>query len=286
MAKLRQPIYELPGWFEYADLGKDKNQIHFTPANGIPVFSYSHFFEKLSPGNSLYAADTRNNWPGQSLPAKQFSWLDHADDLIQRIESRYSKPVIGVGHSMGGTVTAIAAVKRPELFTKLVLIEPATAPSRLTYLLLRYSPACVSNRSVAFIRKSHQRQYTFASRQAFIDRYRDHPTYQRFTQRAFSDFVESGLVDTDHGRVHLLCHPHWESHNFRSVEYLWRHLHKLNHPCLLLRAEHSYLYSPAEFERQSSRLGPNIESQQIPSAGHLATHEKPQQLAQQIRNWL
>ena len=60
-------------------------------------------------------------WDGKS---NDFSERQHAEDVTALIERLGSGPVYLVGHSRGGMVAILAARSRPELFRKMVLMEP------------------------------------------------------------------------------------------------------------------------------------------------------------------
>lgn len=273
-------------WHAVPAAHSSAQQIHFMPANGIPAASYAAFFEGFGGKFHISSTDNRSCWPGQGPPSPHFDWHEHANDLIAILDSKYRGPIIGMGHSLGGTVMVLAALKRPELFSRLILIDPATTSSRLTHLYLKYSPQWLILKTMGFIRGSHQRQNMFTSREQFTDRYRNHPTFRNFTDRAFVDYARYGLVDNLDGGLCLLCHPHWESHNFSHVEYLWSQLSRCQHPTLLLRAQHTYMYSKEQFDDQSRKLGANVNAQQIDNAHHLVTHELPEQVAAQVLTWL
>jgi len=260
--------------------------IHFSPANGIPVASYQSFFDQFSEIANFTGMNCRGAWQHAATPPTKFNYQNHADDLIYAIQSQHQKPVIGMGHSLGGAVTLLAATKQPELFSKLVIIEPASLPIKFLHYIYPLLPLWVVHRFAPFIKRTHQRRTIWPSREAFIDHYKDHPTYRLFTERAMRDYADSGLVKCEDGQFELLFKPEWESHNFRHVFYLWNALHKTAHPTLLLRAEHSGLYSQAQFDQRNKTLQKNITAQMIPNSSHLVTHEKPAIVSQQILAWL
>jgi pimeloyl-ACP methyl ester carboxylesterase len=259
---------------------------HLSPANGIPAASYQSFINQFSGVSHFTAMNCRGAWPNQAPPPAAFKWDNHADDLIAAIESQHQSPVIGMGHSLGGTVTLLAAIKRPELFSKLVIIEPASLPFKFISRVYHLIPQWISFKLFEFIERTHQRQRIWSTRDAFIEKYQNHPTYRLFTETAMRDYAESGLIQRDDGQYELLFKPEWESFNFRRVHYLWDALEKTTHPTLLLRAEHSSLYSQSQFDTRNSRLAQNIMPQIIKGASHLATHETPVQLSEQIISWL
>lgn len=55
-------------------------------------------------------------------PVKYSSYEAFADDLIGLLDELNLKSVVFVGHSMSGMIGCIASVKRPGLFTRLVLV--------------------------------------------------------------------------------------------------------------------------------------------------------------------
>lgn len=57
---------------------------------------------------------------------EKYSRLDgYADDLIEVIEELKLKDVVFVGHSVSSMIGALASIKRPDLFSKLVMVGPS-----------------------------------------------------------------------------------------------------------------------------------------------------------------
>ncbi|MFT5135891.1 MAG: pimeloyl-ACP methyl ester carboxylesterase [Arenicella sp.] len=284
---IAHPDQENLAWLErFSQNTNVRETIHFSPANGLPVASYTGLFECFDEKYHVSGMDFRGSWPDQALPARSFTWQHHADDLISAIEKKHTQPIIGMGHSLGATVTLLAAVKRPELFSKIIAIEPATIPSANLAIFYKHLPQWLVFKLVPFIRKTHDRQRIWSSPQAFYDKYRTHPTYRLFTDRALKDYAQYGLKQRPGGDFELAHDPTWESFNFRRAEYLWDILEKCRLPTLVLRAEHSYLYSQLQFDQRNTKLAANIQPQTIPGAHHLVSHELPDLVADQILNWL
>ena len=275
-------------WFELSSqkASSTADDIHLSPANGLPVASYQSLASYFEPQYRFTGMDCRGAWPDRPAPPKNFSWHDHADDLIASIESQYNKPVIGMGHSLGGTVTLLAAKKRPELFSKLIIIDAASLPYEVLSKFYQLMPRWLSFKLFKFIKRTYERQRIWSSREAFYANYKNHSTYRLFTEQALKDYASYGLVERPDGQFELIFNPEWESHNFRKVHYLWNALKGITQPTLLLRAEHTYLYSQKLFDNHNKKLNKNITAQTIPSANHLVTHESPEVLSKQILSWL
>lgn len=74
-------------------------------------------------GYAVYALDARNH--GQSPRSEDFSYELMADDLNEFIEdNQLEKPVI-IGHSMGGKTVMHFAMKYPDKYSKLIVVDIA-----------------------------------------------------------------------------------------------------------------------------------------------------------------
>jgi len=114
-------------WFEIKNTNQQADIIHMSAANGFTATSYLEFLNFFSDQHSITGMDCRGTWAECETPPPSFKMKHFADDLIQAIEQQHHKPIIGMGHSQGGFVTLLAAIKRPDLFSKIVLIEPKEA---------------------------------------------------------------------------------------------------------------------------------------------------------------
>ena len=273
-------------WYQHPTNEPEAAKAHFSAANGFPVASYQQFYNAFEQKLSFTAMDSRGAWPSKTLPTHNFGTQDFAEDLINGIESQHTKPVIGMGHSHGGLVTTVAAIQRPDLFTKLVLIEAATAPDNIFGQLYRHIPKWLLLKLVPFIRGSHERQRMFSSSAAFYERYHSHPTFKHFSDQALKDYTKYGLRERADGQFELRYLPEWESHVFCRVSPIWPYLRKITIPTLLIRAEKSYMYSSTQFAAYSRNLSSEVTAVTMEDAHHLVTHEDPQGIARLIQNWL
>lgn len=71
------------------------------------------------------AYSRRYHWPNAPIPPDaDYSILEHADDLRAVLTALDAVPAHVVGHSYGGFVSLLLAIREPALFRSLVLIEP------------------------------------------------------------------------------------------------------------------------------------------------------------------
>lgn len=275
-------------WTKFSDLTKTNADdiLHFSGANGFPVACYEHFLDLFEDSYDVQGMDPRPSSPIRQNPPNGFRMHDFANDLIQGMQRFYKQPVIGMGHSLGGQVTLIAALQQPDLFSKLIIIEPASLPNPYIDLVYRHIPKKFLDTFFPFIKGSENRRKVWGSREEFMQRYKHHATFKHFTEEALLNYAQHGLFKRDDGQYELIFDPTWESYIFRNIEFMWKFLRKIHHPTLVIRAEHSNLYSQQQFEQYNSSLPPHITHLTIPNTHHLLPFEHPTALYETIETWL
>jgi pimeloyl-ACP methyl ester carboxylesterase len=107
-------------------------EAHLSDHDGAPVVvlvhgvfdscaSFEPVIEQLVPDHTVLTYD-RRGWARSADATPATSLADHADDLLAVVGDRR---VTVVGHSYGGTVSLLAAVRAPDRVTALGLFEPS-----------------------------------------------------------------------------------------------------------------------------------------------------------------
>ena len=94
--------------------------LHFSHANGFPASCYRKFFSYLEADFRIGSINCIGHDPAYPVTD---GWPHLLAELIDHLSGHYRSPVIGVGHSLGGYLTFMAAVQRPELFKCIVLLD-------------------------------------------------------------------------------------------------------------------------------------------------------------------
>ena len=87
--------------------------IQFSHANGFPAKTYSVLFENLKDHTISAIDDLAENWVPPAI-----NWHDLAEDVLESV-GKFKEPVFGVGHSLGGMLTLLAAAKKADRFPSL-----------------------------------------------------------------------------------------------------------------------------------------------------------------------
>jgi pimeloyl-ACP methyl ester carboxylesterase len=253
-------------------------------ANGFPPATYRPLAATLFDHFQVIALSARPLWPG-SRPESVPNWHTLADDLIGGLDELGLKGIVGVGHSLGGVNTMFAAVRRPQLFRAVVLIDPVILPPSWLRLLRLMRWLGLGQRQ-PLVQGALRRRRTWPSRQACYNHFRGKPLFANWPDASLRAYVEGGTRPrTDEG-VELVYPPEWEAHIFATPPLdVWRFVPRLRTRTLVIKGEHSDTFQPSSERRMARRL-PDAFFHIVPKAGHLLPMERPIEIGSAIREFI
>lgn len=258
----------------YLDSGGEKPILHFYHANGFPVSVYLPLLIRLTDSFRVIALGLRGQ---DAQTAGDTSWHDIAGDLIRFLDEKKIGPVFGVGHSVGSVATILAAVRRPDLFTKILLIDPVLLPYKAVFghamrgLLGRKSQLVSAQRARA--RRSH-----WTDRQEMYAYLQSKSLFRGFQESFLRSYVTYGAKPAEQGGVELLCPPEAEARIFENYPLdIWFQIRRLRTLSLIIRGENSDVLLPRTVERFCASAT-NARSYLMKDAGHLIPMEQPDAL--------
>lgn len=265
-------------------IDEDKHTIgapaHFYGGNGFATGGYLPLLTKLSERFELSSLALHGYW--QDLPTlKKLTREQDAEMLIEFLEKTQDKPVVGIGHSQGATATAIAAAKRPELFSQLYLIEPVTftKPQKLVMDLM---PAKLKINYEPF-KSTRAKQAEWQSIEAYYDYLRAHRAFKRIDDDHLYVFAKNSLVQEGQ-QYRLLFMPEQELASYFDTPFINDALKTLNHialPYTLLIGKPSIFISQ-KVRKVWKNLVPTTQIIELSDNGHLLPMEAPVQCANLI----
>ena len=279
------------------DLGGEGPVIHLAHANGFPPATYEPLAAQLRSDYHLIGLPARPLWPG-SRPESAPTWQPMAGDLIEALDGlarsrAISLPIIGVGHSLGGVLTLWAAIRRPDLFQAVILIDPVILPPRqlrvlrLMHLVSHLSGGLIGlHRHLPLVQATLRRRRTWPSRRACRDHLAAKPFFAGWPTASLDAYVDSGTRERPDGQVELIYAPEWEAHIFATTPTdIWRYVPQLHSPVLAIRGERSPTF-PAGSLARLARLLPQARTLTIADSDHMVPLERPVETAEAIRSFV
>ena len=211
-----------------------KPMIQFLHANAYPPECYSKMFRSFED-YQITLPRQRPLW-NNADPSQMKSWHLFKEDIIRHMDDSGRKGVIGMGHSMGGVVSMLAAIERPDLFSQLVLIDPVILPTMVTTINLL--PYTLLKKSLPIVKIAAKRKHIWKDRSDAKLFLLTKKVYQRFDGEVFDDFLQYGLKDIE-DKVTLAFPRAWESRVYASAPNLWSVLKKIQCPVSIIKAEFS-----------------------------------------------
>lgn len=266
----------------FIDFGGSGPLLHFAHANGYPPRCFSHFVAPFTEEYRVLAVEHRPLWSDED-PQQLHTWHVIAADLIRFFEQEGLRDVVGVGHSLGAVVTMIAAVERPALFSKLVLIEPIFLPPSVLQALAAEPKIILS---LPLVQATHNRRNRWPDRSAAFDHFRAKSVFSRCADDVLWDYVNAALVEMGDGRMGLRYRREWEARIYsRPPLHVWDLIPLVDRPTLGIRgAESDALWSQAWERWQTAQ--PEATFLEFEDAGHLVPLEHPQRVAGVVRDFL
>jgi pimeloyl-ACP methyl ester carboxylesterase len=253
-----------------------KEIIHFAHANGFPARTYRKMFFALESDFQIGYLERHGHNP--KFPVTD-GWQFLRDELLTEIESRYSEPIIGIGHSLGGILHFLAACRKPELYRQIILLD-APIISRLSSYGIRFAKLVKLMDRFSPSQMTRFRRNWWQSKNEVLAHFKQKPNFAAFDEEVLRDYVEYGTVETEKG-FELLFNPRIEAKIYRTLPH---HLPKFRGK---VSVPISYLGGTDSREGKLARLGFMrkhfvSEFQQI-EGSHLFPFEKPLETAKLIK---
>lgn len=251
-----------------------RDALHFSHANGFPAACYRKFFSCLESDFRIGSINCIGHDPDYPVTD---GWPHLVAQLIDHLATHCREPVVGVGHSLGGYLTFMAAVQRPELFKCIILLDApilgyfkGTAFGMLKRLGLadRITPAA----------GTRERRRDWLSVADMVTHFRRRRLFRHFDADCLHDYATLGTL-AEGGRVRLLFDPEIEYQIYRSFPHdLIFYCNRLKLPAGFIGGRHSNEVRRVGLAhtRRSFRVK-RIEG------GHLFPFERPQAAAEAVR---
>lgn len=236
---------------------------------------------RMLPERRCLAVDARGHGRSGKL-GPPYRWRDFGRDLACVAGHLAVRDAIGIGHSMGGHATVLAASLRPETCRALLLIDPTIFPPE-TY---RTPPFDAS-----FILR---RRAEWSSPEEMFERFRDRAPFAAWKLEILHDYCRFGLVANGENLV-LACPPEVEASIYTNSTAPesdpYAEVASIAQPVTVLRAGQAR--KPGSLDLAASPTAPDLAAKfphgrdvVLPGQSHYIPMELPERVAEEIRRML
>ena len=271
----------------FVEYGGTGHPLHFLHANGYPFDCYVPLLNLLQREHHVFGMLLRPLW-ADSKPGEVHDWHLFSEDLLGFLADYSAIPVIGVGHSIGATVTLRAALRDPGKFRALVLIEPVLFPygRMLAWNFVR--AIGLGTRLHPSIPGALKRKRTFKDLNEVFYRYRNRRVFRYLSDEHLRIYIEGITRPVSDAGYELVFSPEWEARIYytglRDFD-IWRELPKLEVPTLFLRgAETDTFWEQAA--HLIKRKQPKAQIETLEKSTHLLPLEHPNLVFEKIQSFL
>lgn len=188
--------------------------IQFSHANGIPAPVYQPLLDQLVPHDIHYLPVL-----GETVPPIRRNWAPLVDELISTLDARNEGPVVGMGHSLGGVVTLMAGKKRPDLFEKIILLDPPLLPWRIRRIVLpmAWMGPRLFRHIFPLAKGALKRRDHFHSKEEAYEYWSPKSFFRAFDPPCFEAYVEHALIPDKQGGFTLRIPKKMEAQIFATT---------------------------------------------------------------------
>ncbi|WP_114416346.1 alpha/beta fold hydrolase [Marinospirillum perlucidum] len=250
-------------------------QLHFAPANGFPGSSYLSLLEPLRSHYRVTWVDQLGHRPEYPVNA---NWQNLVSEYLQTLPAS-DQPLIGVGHSLGGVITYMAALQAPEKFSRLLLLDPPLLTG-LDSLGLKLAKRLGFIDRVTPAGITRGRRNHWPDKESALSYFQSKALFRNFDPKALQDYVQAGMEPDPRGGYRLRFQPQVEVAIFRNLADNLTGSHRRHRvPIHIIYGQQSDLIT-AKRARKLRRMG--FDCQSLPG-GHMFPLEHPEATRQLIR---
>ncbi len=257
--------------------------MYFLHANGFPPKAYTPLLTHLTNNFIVEAPLMRPLWKDPpEEPIK--TWEILGDDFIKFTEQRNINPIIGVGHSIGGTLILYSAIQRPNLFSKIFLLDPVLQPLSYHYgwrIAKKIGLAAKVNPMVG----SKLRRKNFGSKDEIFKRYRKKNVFSKLSDEALNIYIENSTREMGNGKIELIYSPKLEEEIYLSGlmidPKIWKGIKNINIPITILHTLKSIEF-PQSSRKKFGKLNNRCKMIELNDCSHLFPMEIPDKVYSMI----
>lgn len=256
-----------------------RDLIHFAHGNGFPSLCYLQLLKQLQKSYDYCYIDKIGH--DLKFPVTE-NWHFLVDEILASIKSQADKPVIAVGHSLGGILSFLSAIEAPQLFKAVVMIDSPLL-GRFKSSMLRLAKAVGIIDRITPASRTRTRKEFWENKEQLVSYLKTRDLFKTFTPECLRDYIDYGLKKTEEGYV-LGFDRHIEYLIYRTIPHtLPENQGKLLVPTALVYGSKSTVMTSLDVQYMKKYYDISTVKMQ---GTHMLPFEAPEKVGEQIRRVL
>lgn len=233
--------YTLSGYLYQAE--NESHRIHLLHGTGFSGLTLSEMAKNLPTSWSTCITDLPGHGNSQQPKHRMPDWQEMASAVYQSVSTQMSIEkhgrIIGIGHSLGGVLTLMAAAQHPKYFQRVILLDPPifNRPVMTFQKILRKTHLWPHSPLVKAVVNRQSYWHSIEQMKQYLS---EKSLYRHWHAQALEDFCQSATIKMKEG-VKLACNPQWEGEIFGSYPRgLWSKIKKVGVKVDIVTAQKSY----------------------------------------------
>jgi len=228
-----------------------KQTLHFAHGNGFPSPCYRQMLIALEPYFDCCHIDKVGHT--SEFPVSD-NWEALVDEVRESVRAQSHEPVVAVGHSLGGVLSVLAALKEPGLFKAVILLDsPLLSRARQRGVQLSKKLGLIDKVTPA--RRTYARRCHWPTREAVFLYLKKRGLFKHFTDTCLNDYIDYGMTQDDSGYT-LRFDSAIEYQIYRTIPHsLAGYPKKLHVPSALIYGRDSDVIHAADRRHMKRRYG-------------------------------
>ena len=253
-----------------------KDTISFIHANGFPPDSYRNILNKLSENQKIDNFLLRPLWKKETDHREIKDWNIFCDDYESYL-NKYRNKVIGLGHSIGGNIVLHTAIKKPDLFSKIILLDPTLYSPKMIFIWKIINFFNMQHRFLNLSRNTEKKTMIYNSKNEIFEKYRSKKIFKNINDDILMNYISS-ITNIKSNKVEITYCNKWEKQIYDKGllkdNYIWKNIKSLSIPCLIIYVENSNAF-PKESIDKIKKINKNIQFRSLKDLTHLFPLENP-----------
>ena len=250
--------------------------IHFAHGNGFPALCYKQMLDCLEKEYDYCYIDKIGHDP--LYPVNE-NWHNLILEVVASVKKQADRPVIAVGHSLGGILSLLAAIEHPELFKAVIMLDSPLIGTFKSSMVRLAKALGIIDRVTPAYRTLGRRMY-WKDRNQLMSYLKTRDLFKSFSDECLNDYISYGLECKDDG-YYLRFDRHIEYLIYRTIPHVIPDYEgKLIVPTALIYGDKSTVVGKMDVRYMKKYF--NITSYKMKGT-HLLPMEHPQTTAKQIK---